>query len=97
MFGHGYYEEDWGPAPPPWSYPVQGPPPPWTYQERRHSRRNRRQRVQYQYPVYQHRCTLRLACFISMCRRHDYYPGWMPPGALQMYGPGPTHYYEEFR
>ena len=70
MWGYSpQYEEEWGLAPPPWSYPVWGrpaPPPPRYLPGR--------------YPVYS--------------RRHQ---AWLPPGALQLYGPAPTHYYEEFR
>ena len=60
------------------------PPPPWSFPPHGHGDVpwSGRRRV-FRYPVY--------------ARRHDYYPGWLPPGAMQVYGPAPTHYYEEFR
>ena len=69
-------------------------PPPWSFPPNGHGGHGDmpwggRRRV-FRYPVY--------------ARRHDYYPGWLPPGAMQVYGHhghpphhAPTHYYEEFR
>ena len=59
------------------------PPPPWSFPPQLDHHPWQGRRMVYRYPVY--------------TRRHDYYPGWLPPGAMQVYGPAPTHYYEEFR